>query len=306
MTTNNEIPSESEQQVIDQLKNTKENIILTSSIFGLPEAYLKEYMKQSSANTIITITEMKEMHPQLMWQFTSYMESVLVLDFCRQLQDRKMKITQLKKIEKNILHNQTAFMMGKQPAGHKKNQELLDGIFEIVENLYDWEWIILNYDKPMLNSEIIQKGMYDNMTSGQMKHGPMRVLLSAYDEQLKNVTTWNDQFQVITIPEKITYEQVYNEALTILYNLYPKLYAYKDKIKHALTCLELKKIFDQENLSASIFMEGIRKFYEAYSCICTSGCLLTDIEIIVLIQDYIERVMNEQKHIKIKKPKLYI
>ncbi len=305
MTTNNGIPSESRQQVINKLKSTKHNIILTSSIFGLSESYLKEYSKQDNTNKIITLTEMHEIHSQIIPQFSSYLETTIALDLCKQLKERGIEIPQLDKMIHYIKHSQNLAIIGNKPVGQKRYQTstIMEKILNMVPKNYQWEWVILNYDNPIANAEMIQQKMFAYM---EMKNQFSRILFSAYDERLKNCENWNQQFQIITLPDTIPYEEVQKEALMILNYLYPMLQKKEAMIRRILENVELQHIYEQNHISASIFMEGIQRFYEAYSCICSTGYLLSDIEAISRIREYINTVSAEKKHEKVKKPKLYI
>ena len=308
MTTNNEIPSESRQQVIDQLKNTKNNIILTSNIFGLPEAYLQEYKKQSSPSKLITLTEVHEIHQQILPKFSSYVESSLTLDLCKQLLERGFDSERLEQIYKIVKQNQTAAIMGNRQVKEKRYQTstLLQEILDMICGSYEWEWMVLNYDKPMVNAELIQKTMYYYMSHDGQIYGSSRVIMSAYDKELQGKHKWKDEFDIILLPDSISYEQIQQECMLVLHNLYPKLQKYEEKIARILKCLELRNVYEQNNMNASIFMDGMRKFYDAYSCFCANGYLMTDTEMIVYIQEYTQRALEDRNQDDIKKPKLYI
>ena len=308
MKTNNEIPSESRQQVIEELKNTRRNVILTSNIFGLPEAYLQEYIKKNNHSKIITLTEMHEVHPQILLQYASYLESSLTLDLCSQLQKKGFHSSRLEKIQQTVTNNQSAFMIGYRPMKQKKYQtsNLLREVLDMMGPDYDWEWVILNYDKKVSNAEMVQKTMYQYMPGECVNNGPSRVILSAYDKDLYEKNEWNGVFQVITLPDMITYEQMIQECMIVLKNLYPMLQKYTNKVQNVLRSLELSRLYHQEDISASIFMDGIRRFYDTYSCFCASGYLMTNAEMIIDIQEYIQRALEDRSQDDIKKPKLYI
>lgn len=93
MTTPQEISLKSKQQVVEELKTIKGNIILTSSVSGVAEAYLYEYKKQWDVNKIITVTEINEIHSQKSLLDESdllfYIEISLALNLCNQLLQRE-------------------------------------------------------------------------------------------------------------------------------------------------------------------------------------------------------------------------
>ena len=306
MTTKQEIPSESKQQVINELKNTRKNIILTSSAFGIAESYLYEYKEQCGASKIVTVTELSEIHSQKKvldeTDLLFYIESILALNLCEQLLQRGMQEDSLQYMKTQLQQNcnKFKFSMGRICNKNYHKGIYLDPILNTIEGKYEWEWLIANFDRPIANAKTIQKSIYQ-----YIQEGPPRVILSAYDRQL-NETDHYDIFQVLNLSNQKSYEQLQKEAMMMLYHLYPILWGHHEVIERVLNRLELQQRYTKGEYSYEAFMTGLQKFYEAYHCIEASGCFISEEEFFVAIQDYIHHYTGEISQDQKKKSKLYI
>ncbi len=308
MTTTQVIPSESKQQVVEGLKTIKGNIILTSSASGVAEAYLYEYKKQCDVNKIVTVTEVNEIHSQKNLLDESdllfYIEISLSLNLCNQLLQREKQEKALQCMKADLQRKCEQFKFSMERA-YNKNYHMgiyLNPILDYIKGKYDWEWLIANFDRLISNADKIQRCMYQYIKPTSIVTGPSRVILSAYDRDLfKNDSYGN--FQVINLTRQTNYQQLKEEAMMILYHLYPILWRHHNMIERVLGRVELEQSYIDGKFSYETFITGLHSFYEAYHCIEASGCFISEDEFLSVIQDYISNSKdNEQK----KKSKLYI
>lgn len=298
--TKQEIPLESRQQVVEELKKIKSNIILTSPILGIPESYLYTY-KETCPNEFITLTEMQEIHAQTIIQdaqdLSFYFETRLALDLCKQLLQRNIENSKLR-VSKDILEqNCTDFLVSMDKSYQKDYQigQILESFLKQIDN--KWEWLILDFDKPIKNASEIQKCMH------QFMHlGPSKVILSAHDPALESKKKHHG-FHIVQISKAIQYEQIQQEAINILHHVYGNwkhLYTIKKAIEHSF----LKEVYEENNCQPEDFMAGIKEFYEAYQNIDAIDCQMEETELIFYIRDYILNHINKKN--QKKKSKLYI
>lgn len=307
-----EIPSESRQQVISELKNTKENIILTSPIFEIPEAYMNAYKKQCDSSTIITLTEMGEVRTQIgiydKIDLQIYIELSLAIDLCDQLSKKEMNNEELERMKMNLKGKLVNFLMGIDRNCRNTYYEcrFLNPIFNYFwDEKYNWEWLIMNYDKPISDAKEMQEYMYQFMA--QFKRELSRTILSAYDDCLKEKDNYHG-FKVIHFLETINYEQIKQEVFMILHYLYPDLRRHIKIIERTLNSSELQQLYIENGYTPSVFIKGIQMFFEAYHCIDSVACFISFEEHLSVIQDYINKCSEENKMVELKKKKskLYI
>lgn len=308
MTTKQEIPSESIQQIIDILQKQKNNIILTNSVFGVAEAYLYEYKKQSDVNKIVTITEVHEIHSQKRLldelDLSFYIESSLALNLCEQLMRRNVQIEELEIIRAKMQNNCERFQVGMEK-DYKSNYQkgiYLNPILDYIKGKYDWEWLIANVDKPIQNADRIQKCMNQYI---RLEKGPSRVILSAYDRDLIEKKFYKN-FHVLNLEDKINYQRLKEEAIAMLYYLYPILWRHHSIIEKVLNHIELQEAYTMGEYTYEVFMNGLRKFYNAYHCVESSGCFISEDEFLSIIKDYINNEIHMNTLEQKKKSKLYI
>ncbi len=306
MTTKQEIPSESKQQVINELKNTRKNIILTSSVSGVAEAYLYEYKKQCGKNKIVTITEVHEIHSQKRLldelDLSFYIESSLALNLCKQLLQKEEQEESLRYMKIDLQRRCEQFRFSMENSYNKNYYKgiYLNPILNSIKEKFEWEWLIANFDRPISNVDKIQKCMYQYMNSKETR--PSRVIVSAYDRDLaKNDSHGN--FQVINLTHQKNYQQLKEEAIMMLYHLYPILWRHHNMIENTLNRFELQQSYATGEYTYKEFVTGLRRFYEAYHCIEASGCFISEDEFLGVIQDYIRNSKNNEQK---KKSKLYI
>lgn len=301
-----EIPSEScRQQIIDSLEGTKQHIILTGSIFGLPEAYLNEYAKQN--NSIIVTTEMCEIRSQIKKMeedYDFYIESCIAYSLCNIALSKGFEIEKLEKLKEQIKRQKDRFIIGlvrKYKTDYQKGI-LLKKVLEEIQ--MPWEWHIINFDKPVEEASMVQNSMYSYMNGTS---APAKVILTAYDESLKKKTNWNE-FSVITIPDQICYEQIKKEVLLILNNLYPNLKHKNSLIQQCFDSQYFQLIYERNNYPASEFMAGFRSFCEIYSYLYSDDKMSDEEFIQNLLEAIMEKVyLKDVKDVSPrKKPKLYI
>lgn len=312
MKTQNEIPTESRQQVISKLKNIKENIILTSPIFGVPEAYLNAYKKQSTSSTIRILTEMHEIRTQIgirnQIDLQFYIELSLAIALCEQLIIKESGNEKLESMRIHLKTKMDQFLVGME---HDNRDTYYKGcilkpiITYLKDKEYKWEWIVMNYDKPILEAKAIQECMYQFMI--QFEEGPSHIIISAYDDCLKGQEAYHG-FRVINFPETINYEQLRQEACMILHYLYPNLQRHRNIIERVLNSTELQQLYIKKEYTPTIFMKGIREFYYAYYSIDSIACFISFEEHLSAIQDYMNRCAkaSELMQSEKKKSKLYI
>lgn len=308
MRTENEIPSESRQQVISKLKSIKENVILTSPFYGVPEAYINAYKQQENQNKLMVLMEMHEIRTQI-WirdkiDLQIYMELSLAVSLCEQLQEKDLNNEQSKELLRILKRELSSFLVGMDHSYRDTYYEgcFLNPVFALIQNQYEWNWLITNYDKPISDAEELQKCMYQFMT--QMTKKPSHIILSAYDDCLKHQESYHE-FKVIHLSEIVNYEQLKQEACMILHYLYPNLKRHKKIIEHTLNSLELQQLYTEKEYTPSIFMTGIRDFYEAYHCVDSVACFISSEEYLSEIQYYMDRC-NQIHGQEKKKSKLYI
>lgn len=301
MTSKQEIPSESKQQVVEELKNKKQDIILTSSVSGIAESYLYEYKKQIDMNKIVTLTEVHEVHSQKEvlneTDLSFYIESSLALNLCKQLLQKGNQDALLLSMKTQLHQNCEHFKYSMERiCSDYHNGMYLNLVLNKFLEKYEWEWLIANFDKPIANAEKIQKCMYQYMDR------PTRAIVSAHDKNLAQNNSYG-KFRVMNLTYQKSYQHLKEEAMMILYHLYPILWRHHDMIEKVLNRFELEQSYLTGEYSYEAFMTGLRKFYEAYHCIESSGCFISENEFLLVIQDYIIDSKNmEQK----KKSKLYI
>ncbi len=330
MTAKQTVPLESLQQVINE---TDRNMILTSSILGLPETYIYEY-KRENKDKIIAITKMHEMRTQITLAQKAdyeklkgikmdeldtlfYIESELVKNLCDQLIDSKLKNTEwsqskkqkriayIKELREYIIKNQQNFYLAlnQQYRSQYEKYIYLEHLKQIMEENYDWQWGIMNIDQPIENAERLQKCIKEIIRRRQLK--PSRVLLTAYDPTIQSATK-KGSFRILKLNEKMNYSQLVEQALLILYHLYPRLRnkAFQYNIKKAITSPALQLLYDMKNNPTVEFMDGIRDFYE----LCNGGEVirLTELKCFSRLYDCIQQRMNGTIDEDNKKPKLYL
>lgn len=305
MKTTQEIPSESIQQTLDSLKNQKNNIILTNTVFGIAEAYLYEYKKQCDENKIVTITEVHEIHSQKRLldelDLSFYIESSLALNLCEQLMRRNVQIEELGIIRTKMQSNCERFQVSMEK-DYKSNYQkgiYLNPILDYIKGKYEWEWVIANFDKPIQNADRIQKCMDQYI---RLEKGPSRVILSAYDRDLIEKTSYKN-FHVMNLCNEINYQRLKEEAIMMLHYLYPILWRHHEVIERILNRPELQQSYMAGEYTYEAFMNGLRNFYNAYHCVESSGCFISEDEFCSIIQDYISNSKNNKQK---KKSKLYI
>lgn len=301
-----EIPSEScRQQIIDSLKETKQNVILTGSIFGLPEAYLNEYTKQSSSLIVTTeVCEIRSQIKKLEEDYNFYIESCIAYHLCNNALSNGLENEKIEKLRDQIKKQKDRFTIGlvrKYKINYQKG-DLLKNILKEIK--MPWEWHIINFDKPVDDASMIQNSMHSYIEG---LTAPDKVILTAYDESLKNKTDWN-HFSIIAIPDQIYYEQVKKESLLILNNLYSNLKHKKLLIEQCFDSQNLQSIYEENNCPASGFMAGFRSFCEIYSYLYSDDKMSDGEFIQYLLESILDKIYP--KDIKdigpTKKPKLYI
>ncbi len=346
MTTKQEILLESRHQVVNKLKEQKENIILTCPILGIPEVCLTEYKKECK-DKIITVTKMQEITTQLKknyqaqikthgnqspkesifheLDFSFYIDLLLATDLCKQLRRRKLDLCSnltneektktlrgLKNFELSMLKKQHNFILEINQdylKDYKKNMYLESLVKELGE-YYEWEWIILNFDNPITDAKTIQNVMLQYMQPTS-QIGPKRTILSTYDESLQSISQ-KLNFQVLHMSDKISYLEMKYFALNILKYNYPKLESQTILISHVLNSPALQQFYEQANFPTNNFIEGITKFYDIYSCIYhdeenhQKGYVLSEIECLSTIYESINEAMKNNLDKQKKKSKLYI
>ena len=339
MKNDNEIPSESRQRVVQQLKSINGNVILTCPILGIAEGCLEEYQKQSGNNKVITMMEMQEFQTQIVLEnkflkkyqmeqknmslmdYSFYVEVLLALDLCIKLRaeklrlcdgmtrNRKMMILKfLENQQTELLKKKKSFMLGfSQDYRNDYNQySYLKSILDVIGDAYDWEWIILDFDRPIENAKEIQQAMYLFMKPEYPC--PSRIFISAYDENLRSIQRQSD-FHIFHLNYQNSYRVVQQGAYRMLYHSFPRLVEQECIIKSAISSPALQQLYIEANFPIDDFMKGIEKFYNAYSCFYNwkNGCILSEIECFSAIYNYINECLNHKNNFsKVKKSKLYI
>lgn len=259
--------SKSTQQVLNELKNKNGDLILTGSPSGVAESYLYSYKKQCNKEKIVTITEVYEVQSQKgilnEMDYLFYIESSLVLNLCEQLLKRNIEEETLRMTRSQMQKNCERFQVGMQRNYKSKYQKgiYLEPILNYIQNKYEWEWLIANFDRPIANADLIQTCMYEFT-----KDGPSKTIISAYDSSLEQKKEHNS-FHIINLSGQKSYQRLKEEAMLILYHLYPILWSHHQTIYRVLSNSELQQCYSNGEYSYEVFINGLRRFYEAYHCI---------------------------------------
>lgn len=285
---------------------------MTSPILGIPEAYINAYKEQSNSNKIMVLTEIHEIRTQIgirdKIDLQIYIELSLAIALCEQILKKELSNERLEKMKIALKRELSNFLVG---MDHSYRSTYYEGCFlksvftNFIHEKYEWEWLIMNYDKPISDAKEMQECMYQVMT--QMKEKPSRTILSAYDDCLKEQENYHG-FRVIQFSETINYEQIKQEAFMILHYLYPNLKRHIKIIERTLNSSELQQLYINNGYTPSVFIKGIQMFFEAYHCIDSVACFISFEDHLSVIQDYINKCSEENKMVELKKKKsqLYI
>ncbi len=301
--------TQSVQQVLNELKNKKENMILTSSAFGVAEAYLYAYKKQCNLDhKIVTITEIYEVNTQKKGldelDLSFYIESSLALNLSEQLLKRNLKDETLRIIRTKMQRNCERFQVGMERDYKTKYQQgmYLNPILDYIKSNFEWEWLIANFDRPIVEASKIQSCIHQYVNG---LRGPSRMIVSAYDPKVIGEESYGS-FQIMNLSSKKEYQQLLQEAMLMLYHLYPILWRHHQMIYRVLNHPIFQQSYINGEYTYDNFMRGLRKFYDAHHCIDASGCFISDEEYLCIIQDYIKNSISENIEEQKKKSKLYI
>lgn len=330
--TKQEIPSESRQQVVNELNNIKGNVILTGSVLGLPEAYLNEYKKENNQKIVIVtepkiqaVLSSKESQQKLEQICTHaldtsfYIESKLVQNLCEQFIDSKLQDTRwikeekekrikyLRNLQTKVIKSQRDFFLSSNQNAntHYDKNMYFKRLKQIMEEYCIWEWEIMQIDKPIEEAEMLQKCMFD-IINLDADLRPSRVLLTAYDAKIQSRKKWN-QFTILKLEDSTDYYQIVQESLLILSNLYPQLQedVLQNNIRIALNSPALQQLYMIKNYPTNAFMRGIQEFYN----VCSRNndeYRLNELKCFSLLYACIQKNIEDSPEEQKKKSKLYI